>query len=105
MPVTASLSDANPYGIAVPAAYGVATNIHSDLTTSNGTLNTPAVTVYYAFWASEAAYHAGSVAGTHLTVPGPLDVSSANLATAIDALMLSGVQALPYVLSASIINT
>lgn len=105
MPVTASLSDSNPYGIALSAAYVVSTNIHSDLTVTDGVMDQPSVIVYYALWPSEAAFQGGSVSGANLTITGTLDVSSMNLATAIDTLALSGVQALPYVLSASIINT
>lgn len=105
MPVTVSLTAENPYGIAIPNAYAVATNIHSDLTVSNGALNLPVVTVYYAVWASEAAYQAGAQSGANQTIVGELDVSAGNLASAIDTLMLSGVQALHFVTSASIINT
>lgn len=105
MPATVSLTAANPYGIALPNAYAVATNIHSNLTVTSGKLDTPTVTVYYAVWATESAYTGGHIPGASQTIIGNLDVSGGSLTAAIDNLMVTGLQSLPFVTSASVINT
>jgi hypothetical protein len=86
-----------PWGLPLPNAYAVVTNIQAGCSIdSAGKVVEPKITVFYAVYASEAAYKAGAQPGVNLTVT---DTLSGPIMPLIEAMVLADLPRLPGITS------